>query len=113
MIRGFKYDTKACVWSIGITAIELLKGEPPYMEFPPLRALFLITTKETPFPEVNSERQAAVDFAKWCTTKDVDKRPSVFEIFSNPFLQGSYDDGKEEFIAWASTCRAPEAKGAN
>lgn len=34
--------------------MELAEGEPPYMEFPPLRALFLITTKGTCHVKVES-----------------------------------------------------------
>jgi len=45
VIRGHSYDQKADVWSLGILAMEMAEGEPPYMEFPPLRALFLIVTK--------------------------------------------------------------------
>ena len=51
LIRGQNYDTKVDIWSLGIMVMEMAEGEPPYMEFPPLRALFLITTKG--IPELN------------------------------------------------------------
>jgi serine/threonine protein kinase len=48
LIRGHDYGTKVDIWSLGIMVMEMAEGEPPYMEFPPLRALFLITTKGIP-----------------------------------------------------------------
>ena len=33
------------VWALGVIIREMLEGEPPYIDFPPMRALFLITTR--------------------------------------------------------------------
>lgn len=37
LIRGQNYDQKVDIWSLGIMCMEMAEGEPPYMEFPPLR----------------------------------------------------------------------------
>lgn len=37
LIRGHDYGTKVDIWSLGIMIMEMAEGEPPYMEFPPLR----------------------------------------------------------------------------
>lgn len=43
-----------------VTNIEMAEGEPPYMEYPPLRALFLITTKG--IPPVKDQNKWSRDF---------------------------------------------------
>ena len=37
LIRGQDYSTSVDIWSLGIATLEMAEGEPPYMEFPPLR----------------------------------------------------------------------------
>ena len=42
------YNTKADLWSLGITAIELAEGHPPHSHMHPMRAIFLIPTRAPP-----------------------------------------------------------------
>eukprot|EP01114_Cavostelium_apophysatum_P018584 TRINITY_DN577_c1_g1_i1.p1 TRINITY_DN577_c1_g1~~TRINITY_DN577_c1_g1_i1.p1 ORF type:complete len:484 (+),score=175.47 TRINITY_DN577_c1_g1_i1:129-1580(+) len=87
LIRGHDYGTKVDIWSLGIMLMEMVEGEPPYMEFPPLRALFLITTKGIP-PLKEPQKWSADlnDFFNRCLEKDVEKRPSADELLKHPFV---------------------------
>jgi len=77
LIRGQNYDTKVDVWSTGIMVLEMAEGEPPYMEFAPLRALFLITTKGIPpLREPEQWSDTFQDFIAKLLEKEPDDRPS-------------------------------------
>ncbi|EGC36783.1 hypothetical protein DICPUDRAFT_31335, partial [Dictyostelium purpureum] len=88
LIRGQNYDRKVDIWSLGIMAMEMAESEPPYMSFPPLRALFLITTKGIPeLKDQNKWSPEFKDFVAKCLDKNVETRPDAKTLLNHPFLK--------------------------
>ncbi|KAM9960614.1 hypothetical protein ACTFIW_009758 [Dictyostelium discoideum] len=88
LIRGNNYDFKVDVWSLGIMTREMAEGEPPYLEFPPLRALFLLTTQGLPpIRDAHKWSKEFNDFLALCLEKDTEKRASSSSLLHHPFLK--------------------------
>lgn len=86
VIRQSGYDYKADIWSVGITALELAYGDPPYADLHPMKALLLIP-KLSP-PTLNGEFSTAFkEFVSLCLQRNPNARLTARTLLEHPFIR--------------------------
>ncbi|XP_033210319.1 serine/threonine-protein kinase 3 isoform X3 [Belonocnema kinseyi] len=87
VIQEIGYDCVADIWSLGITALEMAEGKPPYGDIHPMRAIFMIPTKPPPsFREPDQWSPEFIDFVSGCLVKNPEERATATELLNHEFI---------------------------
>ncbi|KAA6397430.1 MAG: putative Serine/threonine-protein kinase 4 [Streblomastix strix] len=88
LMKDAPYDFKVDVWSLGITAIEMLDGKPPLSGVHPMKVIWLISENPSPLP-LNPEKYSPelLNFITTCLEKEPNKRSSTEELIQHPFIK--------------------------
>ncbi|KAJ8961410.1 hypothetical protein NQ318_014656 [Aromia moschata] len=90
IILEIGYDCVADIWSLGITALEMAEGKPPYADIHPMRAVFMIPTKPPPsFRDPDRWSAEFIDFVSVCLVKNPCDRATATDLIQHVFLQKS------------------------
>eukprot|EP01095_Lingulamoeba_sp_RSL-Kostka_P011374 TRINITY_DN42_c2_g3_i1.p1 TRINITY_DN42_c2_g3~~TRINITY_DN42_c2_g3_i1.p1 ORF type:complete len:483 (+),score=190.62 TRINITY_DN42_c2_g3_i1:227-1675(+) len=88
VVKEVGYDSKADIWSLGITAIEMAEMRPPYSDMHPMRAIFHIPSRDPPtLTDPNQWSDDFNDFIASCLIKDPTDRPTSKELLNHPFIK--------------------------
>ncbi|ORY74093.1 kinase-like domain-containing protein [Leucosporidium creatinivorum] len=118
------YDSKADIWSFGITALELASGRAPNSLFPPAKVLSKTILDAPPTLDREGGKykygKAMKEMIESCLNKDPSKRPSAEKLLQHPFfklarkpsyLVGAILEGLPPLQARQTRRRRPSASG--
>jgi len=107
VIQEIGYDCVADIWSLGITALEMAEGKPPYGDIHPMRAIFMIPTKPPPtFKDCDRWSPQFIDFVSRCLVKTPEKRATASQLLHSDFIVAAGpSQGLADMIAEAAELR--------
>ncbi|XP_030823732.1 serine/threonine-protein kinase PAK 3-like [Camarhynchus parvulus] len=88
IVKRKEYDTQVDIWALGIVAIEMLEGEPPYFKESPIQAQRLIARNR--YPPLRMPGKMSILFHAFLHSC-LDTNPSIHwtarELLQHPFLR--------------------------
>ncbi|CAN1779258.1 Serine/threonine-protein kinase fray2 [Linum perenne] len=94
---GSGYNSKADIWSFGITALELAHGHAPFSKYPPMKVLLMTIQNAPPGLDYDRDKkfskrtsschQSFKEMVAMCLVKDQTKRPSAERLLKHSFFK--------------------------
>ena len=85
------YNSKADIWSFGITALELANGNAPFAKFPPMKVIHLTLTNNPPTLDRHRTKykysKVFKEMIDLCLHRDPNKRPSADILLKHSFFK--------------------------
>lgn len=90
VIEEIGYDCVADIWSLGITALEMAEGKPPYGDIHPMRAIFMIPQKPPPsFRDPDKWSTEFIDFVSLCLVKNPADRANASDLLQQEYIKSA------------------------
>ena len=98
VIRNEGYGTGTDIWSLGITCMELIKGEPPNSALKPIEVMEKIANCKIDYDELfkglKNLSEDYKNFIKQCLVIDENKRATAKELLEHSFIKKNAKDNK-------------------
>ena len=89
VVLNEKYDTKTDIWSLGITCVELVEGEPPNGDLKPgkvMEKIAITPPRVEDIIDVDEHTDEFIDFVRLCLEINPSKRPNASQLLKHPFI---------------------------
>lgn len=87
IMEGTAYNSKADIWSLGITAYEIATGNPPYCNMDLMQAMQLIAHLKPARLESRGHSPLLREFVALCLDEDPEQRPSADTLLKLRFIK--------------------------